>query len=142
MGDGIYFNICYALFIQEGKRMDRIKVYVYSQAISTLDYVDFEGAKHACAQAGSSAFSGLKQYSGSMDDRYLSEEERKAIALVRQFSEENGLEFEIVDLANCGFVSKTKLFFKGIKKVPTIAFKGEKIAGLPTEENLKTLLEK
>lgn len=122
--------------------MDRIKVYVYSQAISTLDYVDLEGAKHACAHAGSSAFSSLKQYPGSMDDRYLSEEERKAIALVRQFSKENGLESEIVDLANCRFMTKTKLFFKGIRKVPTVVFKGERIEGLPNEENLKVLLEK
>lgn len=124
------------------KRIDRIRVYVYSQTLSTIDYVDFEGAKHACAQAGSSAFSGLKHYSGSMDDRYISEEEKEAIALARQFSKENGLEFEIVDLANCRFTTKTKLFFKGIRKVPTITFKGEKIVGPPTEENLKTLLGK
>jgi hypothetical protein len=121
--------------------MDRIKVYVYSTAVSTLEFVDLEGARHACAHAGSSAFQGLKYYPGTMDNRYLSEEERKAIDLVAQFSKENGLEFEIVDLANCGLMTKTKLFFKGIRNVPTITYRGKRIEGLPNEENLKALLQ-
>ena len=122
--------------------MSKMRIYICSQTISSLDFVDKEGAQHACAQAGSSAFSGLKHYPGAVDNRYLSEEERQAIALVEDFCKKNRLDFEIVDLGKRGFLTKAKAFVKGIRKLPTIAFMEEKIDGIPTEEKLKMLVAK
>ena len=122
--------------------MDKIKVYVYSLQVSTLGFVDKEGAMHACAQAGSSAFSGLKHYHGSMDGRYLSDEEKKAIVVVEDFCNKNNLEFEIVDVATKGFLTKLKLKAKGLTNFPYISFKEEIVHGVPTEETLKELLER
>ncbi|MCK4478674.1 hypothetical protein KAU88_09160 [Candidatus Bathyarchaeota archaeon] len=65
--------------------MEKIKIYVHSFNISTLDFVDKEGAQHACAQAGSTAFSGLKHYPSSMDNRYFSDKERNALTAVENF---------------------------------------------------------
>ena len=116
-------------------------MYVYSLQVSTLGFVDKEGAMHACAQAGSSAFSGLKNYPGSMDDRYLSDEEKKAIAVVEKFCNKHNLEFEIVDTATRGFLTKLRLKAKGLMNFPSIAFKEKVVHGVPTEETLKELLE-
>lgn len=133
----IRYNTCII-----GEALDKIKIYVYSVGLSTLDFVDKEGAMHACAQAGSSAFSGLKHYTGSMDDRYLSDEEREAITIVESYCKRNDMEFEIVDVAKKGFVTKIKLKAKGLTNFPTITFKEKVIHGVPTEEELKGLLKK
>ena len=120
--------------------MAKIRIYVYSQSVSTLDFVDKEGAQHACAQAGSSAFSGLKHYPGVMDNRYLSEEEKRTITLVEEICKKNQLDFEIIDLGKSGFLTKTKAFMKGIRKFPIITFMEEKIDENPTEEKLIALV--
>jgi len=121
--------------------MEKIKVYVYSLKVSTLGFVDKEGAMHACAGAGSSAFSGLKHYPGSMDNRYLSDEEKKAIIAVEDFCKEYNLEFDIIDVATRGFLTKMKLKAKGLMNFPSITFKEKVFHGVPTEETLKELLE-
>ncbi|MFQ5758982.1 MAG: hypothetical protein ACE5IF_04840 [Candidatus Bathyarchaeia archaeon] len=122
--------------------MAKIRIFVYSQCVSSLDFVDKEGAQHACARAGSSAFSGLKHYPGAMDNRYLSEEEKQAITLIEEICKKNQLDFEIVDLGKSGFLAKTKAFVKGIRKFPTITFMEEKIDKVPTEEKLRALVSK
>ena len=70
--------------------MEKIKVYVYSSKVSTLGFVDKEGAQHACAQAGSSAFAGLQHYAG-MSDRYLCDNEKAAISVVEEFCKREGI---------------------------------------------------
>jgi len=121
--------------------LERVKVYVCSSKIPTVGFVDKEGAMHACAQAGSSAFSGLKHYPGSMDNRYLSDEERKAIIAVEDFCNKHNLESETIDVATMGFLTKIKLKAKGLMNFPSIAFKEKVFHGVPTEEALQELLE-
>ena len=123
------------------KHLNKIKVYVYSRTVPTLGFVDKEGAMHACAQAGSSAFSGLKNYPGSMENRYLSVEEKSAIVMVEDFCKRSGGEFEVIDVAGCGFLTKMKLKTKGLTNFPAITFKEKVIHGVPTEETLRKIIE-
>ena len=119
---------------------EKIKVFICSVKISTLNFVDKEGAQHACAQAGSSAFDDLKHYPGPMDERYISVEEKKAMATVEAFCEEHGLEFEVVDFAELGFLTKLRLKRKGIKDFPTVLYGEKSFCGIPTEEDLEKLV--
>jgi len=114
---------------------------VYSFKVPTLGFIDKEGAMHACAQAGSSAFSGLKNYPGSMDNRYLSDEEKKAIITVEDFCNKHNLEFETIDVAIMGSLTQMKLKAKGLMNFPAIVFREKVFHGVPTEETLKELLE-
>lgn len=120
--------------------MEKIEIYVYSFNISTLNFVDKEGAQHTCAQAGSTAFSGLKRYPGSVDNRYLSDEERKAIISPENFCKKKGIEFEVIDLSTKGFFTKMKLRLKELTNLPTIVFQEKVIHGVPTEEALEKLV--
>ena len=95
----------------------------------------------ACAQAGNSAFSGLKHYPGSMDNRYLSDEEKKTIIAVEDFCSKHNLGLEKIDVATMGFLTKIKLTAKGLMNFPSIAFKEKVFHGVPTEETLRELLE-
>lgn len=120
--------------------MEKVKVYVYSSKISTLGFVDKEGAQHACAQAGSTAFAGLRHFPGSMEDRYLSDSERRAIVAVEDFCRKKGLECEVVDLAGKGFLAKMRLRLRGLMRLPTVSFREKVVCGVPTEETLKKLV--
>lgn len=120
--------------------MDKIRIYVNSVVPSARDYVDMESIQHPCSQAGETAFEGLKELP-ARSSGFLSGEEIKAVDLVEQFSRENELEFEMVDLANKGLITKMKFFLKGWK-TPVIIFEGETIKGLPMKEELEALLQK
>jgi hypothetical protein len=120
----------------------KIRVYVESVEISTLSFVDKEGALHACAQAGDTAFSGLKHYPGSKQGRVLSEEEREALRKVEDFCEKTGHEFEVVDIGTYDFFSKMKLRMKRLTNIPAISYKDRVIHGVPTEEKLQDLVQK
>lgn len=121
--------------------MEKIKLYVQSFDISTLGFIDKEGAQHACARAGKTVFSGLKHYPGSKLGRVLSEEERRAIRNVERFCERTNHELEVVDIGTIGFFRKVKLKVKGLTNVPAISYKDRVIHGVPTEENLKNLVQ-
>ncbi|RLG91204.1 hypothetical protein DRO34_04420 [Candidatus Bathyarchaeota archaeon] len=121
--------------------LERIKVFVYSTKLSTLGFVDKEGAMHACAQAGSSAFTGLKHYPGAMDERYISVEEKNAIAAVEAFCKKHGFDFEIIDFAKLGFLDKMKLKRKGVKTFPAILYGEKAFHGVPTEKDLERLVK-
>lgn len=121
--------------------MDKIRIYVYSLGVSTLGFVDKEGAQHVCARAGDSAFSGLKHYPGSMNDRYLSDEEKKTVAIIEEFCSTNNCEFEVIDLATSGFLTQIKAKVKGLTNFPAIVFKERVFHGVPTEENLRELVK-
>lgn len=120
--------------------MEKIKIYVHSFNISTLDFVDKEGAQHACAQAGSIAFSGLKHYPSSMDNRYFSDKERDALTAVENFCKKKGYEFEVIDLAEKGFLTKMRLRLKGLTNLPTISFQKKVVHGVATEDALEKLV--
>ena len=120
--------------------MEKIKIYVQSFNVSTLDFVDKEGAQHACAQAGSTAFSGLKHYPSSMDNRYFSDKERDALTAVENFCKKKGYEFEVIDLAEKGFLTKMRLRLKGLTNLPTISFQKKVVHGVATEDALEKLV--
>jgi len=121
---------------------DKIKVYVSSfKGISTLDYVDKESMGHPCvtSRQGENIFSEFKHLPRGSRNGYLTQNQIKVLDVVREFCEENGLEFEVVDIANLSFISKKKLIFTGIR-APTISFKGKRIEDVPTKEDLKALI--
>ena len=123
---------------------NKLKVYVYSlKGISTLDFVDKDSVGHPCVTSrhGDDVFSGFKHLPTGSWDGCLTDEQIKVFDTVDEFCKENGLEYEIVDIANLSFISKMKLMFKGIK-APTISFKGKKIEGVPTKADLKALIAK
>ena len=122
---------------------DKIKVYVCSfKGISTLDFVDKDSMGHGCVTSRPDEFfSGFKHLPTGSWDGYLTDKQIKVLDVVSEFCKENGLEYEIVDMTNLGFISSTKLVFKRIR-APTVSFKGKKIEGVPTKEDLKVLIAK
>ncbi|UCF59325.1 MAG: hypothetical protein JSV15_02635 [Candidatus Bathyarchaeota archaeon] len=122
---------------------EKIKVYVSSFEISTLDYVDQHSIGHPCVTSHHSknVFTEFKHLPEKSWDGYLTDDQMKAVVIVSEFCQQNGLEYEVVDMRNTGFASKMKLMFKGIA-APTISFRGKKIEGIPTKENLETLISK
>ena len=120
---------------------EKIKVYVSSFEISTLDYVDKDSVGHPCVTSrhGENIFTGFKHLPKGARDGHLADDQIKTVDVVDKFCKENGLEYEVVDIRNTSFVSKMKLMFKGIK-APTISFKGKKIERIPTKEDLNTLI--
>ena len=121
--------------------LEKVKVYVYSSRISTLSFLDKEGAQHACAQAGSKAFEGLKHLPGPTDNGYLSESERNAIIVVEDFCNKKGFECEVVDLARIGFLARIRLRLNGLSRLPAISFRERVACGVPNERTLEELLE-
>ena len=121
---------------------DKIKVYVSSfKSISTLDFVDKDSMGHPCVTSRHDICSGLKRLPIGSWNGYLTDKQIKVLDVVSEFCEENGLEYEVVDVTNLSSISKMKLVFKGIK-APTISFKGKTIEGVPTKEDLKVLIAK
>jgi hypothetical protein len=118
--------------------MARIKVYINSVELSTLDCVDVLSLGHACDQPGERISSGIKHMPKDSSG-FISDEERKAIDLVGQFSEENGLDYEIIDLKKAGLMTRLKFMLKGWK-APVISIENKTIIGLPTKEQLESIL--
>jgi len=116
----------------------RIKVYINSVELSTLDFVDVLSLGHSCDQPGERISSGIKCMPRGSSG-FISDEERKAIDLVKQFSKENGLNYEIIDLTKAGPMTRLKFVLKGWK-VPVISIENETIIGLPTKEQLESIL--
>jgi len=123
---------------------NKLKVYVYSlKGLSTLDFVDKDSIGHPCVTSrhGDDIFSGFKHVPTGSLDGYLTDEQIEILNVVNKFCKENGLEYEVIDIANLSFISKMKLMFRGTK-APTISFKGGKIEGVPTKADLKALIAK
>lgn len=119
---------------------EKIKVYICSmKEIPTLDFVDKDSMGHPCVTSRHDICSGLKNLPKGSWNGYLTGEQIKILDVVNEFCEKNGLEYEVVDIANLSFVRKTKLVFKGIK-APTIIFKKKRIEGVPTKEDLRVLI--
>jgi len=119
--------------------MKKLTIYVHSFEIPTIGFIDKESAVHACAHAQKVAFQGLEQVSGILGNRYLSDEEIKAITVLENFCKNWGVEFELTDLATVGFLTKLKMRLRG-SKTPAV-YCGKKIFyGVPSEEQLAQLL--
>jgi len=123
---------------------DKIKVYICSfKELSTFDYVDKESMGHPCVttRKAENIYTGFKHLPIGSWNGILPANQIKVLDIIDEFCKENGLEYEIVDVASLGTVSKMRLMLKGIK-APTIIFKEKRIEGLPTKEDLKALISK
>jgi hypothetical protein len=122
--------------------LDKIKVYVCSlKDISMENFVDRKSLGHPCARAtDKELFAGLRKLQAGSFNGVLSQREVEILDLVEQVSAKHGLEYEIVDLADCGFRAKFKFLIKGVK-VPAIAFKDRILQGIFTEEDLEQMLQ-
>ncbi len=119
---------------------NRVGVYVCSiKGISALNYIAKESIGHPCVTSEHSdeVFSGFKHFPGS-DSESLPTHQRGIVDMIIKLCEENNLEYEVVDVANLGFMGKVKLLFKRIA-APSIVFEDKKIVE-PTEEDVKALL--
>jgi len=105
--------------------MRKLKVYVRSYELSTLQFVDFEGGRHVCAEASKSAYSGLGSVSNLLGNRYLCDEDRKALATVEEYSKANSLEYEIKDLGRMSYLHNLVFRMKGIK-TPALFYEDKK----------------
>ena len=124
--------------------MDKIKVYISTVELSTLDFVNVDGIGHPCAHThdnpGTRISAGLRNMPKSSSE-LISDDDRKTIELVERFSEENGLKCEIIDLAKAGPVARLKFVMRGWK-TPAVSFANETIVGLPTRERLELLVRR
>ncbi len=120
----------------------KIKVYISSfEGISALDYVDTKSMGHPCVTSRDSGdlFTEYKHLPKGSLNGYLTENQIKAVDLVDKFCEQKGLEYEVVDISHLSFIAKMKILFKRIKS-PTIVFRGKRIEGVPTKEDLEALI--
>jgi len=119
-------------------RVARIKVYIKTFEISPLDISNVLTLGHGCDSPGERISAGMGHIRGDSSG-CVSDEERKAIDFVEQFSKENGLDYEIIDLTQAGPMANLKFIIKGWK-VPVISVGNEAIMGLPTKEQLESIL--
>ena len=108
--------------------------------VSALDFANVLTLGHACDSPGERISSGVQHMPRDISG-FISDEERKAIDLVEQFSKENGLDYEIIDLAKAGRKTQLNFIMKGWK-VPVISIGNETITRLPTKEELASLLRR
>jgi hypothetical protein len=71
---------------------------------------------------------------------FLSQDQTKIVDKIVKICKESDLEYEIIDTEDLNFLGRMKLFFKGIK-APTVIFKGKRIEGIPTREDLKAVTD-
>jgi len=120
------------------RRMGRIKIYINSVEPTALDFVDVLSLGHTCDHPGERISSGMQHAPKGLSD-FVSDEERKTIDLVDRFSKENGLEYEIIDLAKAGQLTRLMFVVKGWK-VPVVRIGRKTIRGLPSKEQLESLV--
>ncbi len=118
----------------------RIKIYINSVEPSALDFVDVLTLGHACDCPGDRISSGVRHMPKGSSG-FISDEERKAVYLVEEFSRENGLDYEIIDLTKAGPLTRLKFVLKGWR-VPVVSVEGVTIVGLPTKEQLVHMLRR
>lgn len=120
------------------RHVGKIKIYISSVEPSVLDSANALSLGHACDSPGERISSGMRHMPKDSSE-YISDDERKAIDLVDQFSKKSGLNYEIIDLAKAGQMTRLTFILKRWK-VPVIRFGRETIRGLPTEEQLESML--
>lgn len=117
-----------------------IKVYISRVELSALNFANVLSLGHTCDQPEERISSGTK-YMPAGSSGFISDEERKAIDLVEQFSRENGLSYEIIDLTKAEPMTRLRFVLKGWK-VPVITIENETIVGLPRKEQLESILRR
>ena len=122
--------------------MKKIRVYVYSVSqMPTTDFVDKEGAMHACAKAGNMPFETLRHYPRGVDESLIFNEQKSAVLSVESLCKNSGYDLEVVDFAKLSFLSKMKLRGKGVKSFPAISCGERFLCEVSTEDDLKELVK-
>lgn len=106
---------------------------------TALDFANVWSLGHPCDHPGERISSGLQHMPKGSSDGFISDKEREAVDLVDQFSKERGLEYEIIDLAKAGQMTRLMFVLKGWK-VPIVRIGKETIIGLPTKEQLESVV--
>jgi glutaredoxin len=106
--------------------------------ISVLNSSNAFALGHECDHPGERISSAM-QHMPKNSNRFISDEERETIDLVAQFSKEKGLDYEVVDLNKAGRIMQLKFITKRWK-TPLISIGNKTIFGLPTREELESLL--
>lgn len=120
--------------------VDKIRVYINTLELSALDLVNVNTLGHECDNPSGRISAGLRNMPKGSSG-LISDEERQAIELVEKFSEENGLKYEIIDLAKAGSMTRLKFMMKGWK-TPAVRFANETIIGLPAKAQLESLVRR
>ena len=120
--------------------VDKIKVYISTVELSALDFANVNTLGHQCDNPVARISAGMRYVPKGLSE-LVSDEERKTIELVEQLSEENGWKYEIIDLAKAGLVARLKFMMKGLK-TPVVSLQNETIVGLPTREQLESLVRR
>ena len=121
-----------------GLVMPKLVVYLHSCEVSSLGFVDKEGAQHACAQAWA-AFQGLESVSSILGNRYLYDEDLAMLVCVEEFCRYHGLEYEVVDLGAKSFIRRAVMRLQGIK-TPGVCCGDKTFYGVPDSGNLEELI--
>jgi len=119
--------------------MAKLKVYVHSLEVSTVGFIDKEGAMHACAQAQKTAFQGLERHAGLFGKRCLCDDDRETLMRIDNFCKKYALEYEVVDVESMSFLARLGLRMKGVK-TPAICSGEKTLCGIPSDEDVKKLL--
>jgi hypothetical protein len=120
--------------------VDKMRVYINSVELSALDLVNVNTLGHGCDNPSARISAGLRNMP-EVSSGLISGEERKTIEIVEQFSEENGLKYEIIDLAKAGSMTRLKFMMRGWK-TPAVSYANEAIVGLPTREQLESFIRR
>lgn len=120
--------------------VEKIKVYVNTIELSILDLVSVNTLGHQCDNPSSTISTGMRHMPKDSSG-LISDEEKKTIELVDQFSEEKGLKYEIIDLAKAGPLTQLKFMMKRWK-TPVVSLESEAIIGMPTREQLESLIRR
>lgn len=117
----------------------KIKIYVNTVEPTALDFANVWSLGHPCDHPGERISSGIQHVPKGSYNGFISDKEREAVDLVDEFSKERGLEYEIIDLAKAGQMTRLMFVMKGWK-VPVIRIGKKAIRGLPTKEQLESML--
>lgn len=113
--------------------------YIQSFGISTLGMVDKEGAMHACAQAGSTPFTGLKD-AVNRPNRVYTDADWEALKIAEVLQKNTGVNVEIIDISQ-SFVQRLKLLSKGGIRTPQFVINGEKMPSITSVDQLASYLQ-
>lgn len=117
-----------------------IKVYINTVELTVLDFANANWLGHQCDNPEARISDGLRHMPKGSSG-LISDDERKTIELVKQFSEDNGLKYEIIDLAKAGLMTQLRFVLKRWK-VPVTSIENEAIIGLPTREQLESVFRR
>jgi hypothetical protein len=112
----------------------KIVLYVRTVELPSGRFVDREGALHACAQAGSLPFQGLKGASHLIGRVYL-DADWQALCIAQALQENKGVEVEVVDVSR-SFWLRRKLRRLGIRKTPQFVVDGQLLPTITSVEQL------